>query len=267
MRFEPINCHDLHALGKFQPEGWSDIVPDIEYYIRSDFCSPVKVSIDDKIVGIGAAIVYDTTAWLAHIIVDPDFRNRGIGHQMVEELLKLIKDNRITTCLLTATELGKSIYTKVGFRTVSEYIYLNREKPWTDYPTSACIAGFQLQYKPQILQMDGEVSGENRESLLSEHLGNSVIYIHDEEVQGFLIPGLKEGPIIAETREAGLELMKVKYSKVDKAVLPADNLAGVEFLKQNGFTETATKGTRMILGRDLDWQPQKIFSRIGGNFG
>jgi hypothetical protein len=38
-------------------------------------------------------------------------------------------------------------------------------------------------------------------------------------------------------------------------------------LKDNGFRETETKGTRMILGKDIEWEPLNIYSRAGGNFG
>jgi len=61
--------------------------------------------------------------------------------------------------------------------------------------------------------------------------------------------------------------MKVKYASADKAVLPPDNLHGINFLKQHGFKITDTRGTRMILGKDINWQPEKVFSRIGGNYG
>jgi hypothetical protein len=61
--------------------------------------------------------------------------------------------------------------------------------------------------------------------------------------------------------------MKYKYSKIDKAVFPSDNKAGINFLRQNGFIDTMTKGTRMIYGKDIDWKPGNIFGRIGGNFG
>lgn len=78
---------------------------------------------------------------------------------------------------------------------------------------------------------------------------------------------MKEGLIFADTDEAGIELMKTKYAKADKAVLPSENISGIEFLKQNGFVEAETKGTRMILGKEVDWKPKKIFSRIAGNVG
>jgi hypothetical protein len=118
-----------------------------------------------------------------------------------------------------------------------------------------------------IIKLDQLISGENREKLIKQYLDNSRIYIENNEVKGYYLPDLEEGLIFADIDKAGLELMKIKYSLVDKAVLPSDNVVGIEFLKRNGFAETDTKGTRMILGSDIDWKPDKIFSRIGGNYG
>jgi hypothetical protein len=72
---------------------------------------------------------------------------------------------------------------------------------------------------------------------------------------------------MATTEEAGLALMKLKYSKIEKAVLPGENHTGINFLKQHGFALSDTRGTRMILGQEVVWKPKQIFGRIGGNFG
>ena len=87
-----------------------------------------------------------------------------------------------------------------------------------------------------------------------------------KEVLGYYAPEIGEGPIIAEKEEAGIELMKLKHTTIDKAVLPDENMAGKEFLKENGFKETS-RMKRMILLQDIDWKSQNIFSRIGGNVG
>jgi hypothetical protein len=72
---------------------------------------------------------------------------------------------------------------------------------------------------------------------------------------------------LGETTEAGRELMRFKYSTVDKATIPGENQAGIEFIKEFGFVETNTTGKRMILGKNIAWKPEMFYSRIGGNFG
>jgi GNAT superfamily N-acetyltransferase len=266
MTLESVTFNDLEEIRGLQPKGWSDIILDIEFYLKSPFCNPFKATIDNKIVGTGTLITYENTCWIAHIIVGSDYRNNGIGSQIVNGLLERIKKDAIQTCSLIATDLGKPVYLKAGFRTVTEYSFLQKEKPWVDRPVSKNVIPFDEKYRTAIYELDKVISGENREMLLKGILESSMLYIENGNVVGYYMPGLKEGLISADTNEAGLELMKLKYSKADKAALPIDNIEGLEFLKQNGFVETI-QWTRMLFGKDLNWSPQKMYSRMGGNFG
>jgi GNAT superfamily N-acetyltransferase len=267
MEIEPITFEDLDKLSHLQPEGWSDISPDLAFYVTSGYCYPIKAAGENTIAGIGASIVFQDTAWLAHIIVDSGFRKRGIGYQIVEALLNRLRETGVNTCLLTATELGQPVYVRAGFRNVAEYIFLNRERPWEIIPVSPFITDFTEKFRSDIYKMDLQATGEHREKLLAPFLTTAKLYVGDSRMTGYFIPELREGLIIAESDEAGFALMDVKYATADKAVLPADNRAGVEFLLKRGFADTGKKGTRMILGKDISWKPEMIYSRIGGNVG
>jgi GNAT superfamily N-acetyltransferase len=267
MQIETITSKDLDSLRHLQPEGWSDIIPDLAFYVNSDFCNPVKMVVGESIAGIGASIQFQHTAWLAHIIVDPGFRNRGIGYQIVGKLLEDLERSGTESCLLTATELGRPVYIRAGFRNVAEYIFLNREKPWLDVPVSADIVDFREEFRHDIYKMDILATGEHREQLLSPFLATARLYLRNNRMMGYFIPELREGLIIAESDEAGFALMSAKYAAADKANLPADNKAGVEFLLKHGFADSGKKGTRMSRGSDVPWKPEMIFSRIGGNVG
>jgi GNAT superfamily N-acetyltransferase len=267
MHFSPVTVHDLDDLKILQPPDWSDIIPDIRYYIEAGFCYPLKVIVDGEIAGLGAAIVYGETAWLAHIIVHSQFRNKGIGYTIVKELLNIINNMKVSSCLLTATVLGKPVYLKAGFKSISEYVFLNRVESWNDYPISENIRPYKSDFTDQIYQIDKRVSGEDRRVLLDDFISESQVYIQQNKVLGYSIPTLKEGPIIAITKEAGLELMKVKYRTSEKAVIPAENISALEFLQANGFKPMETRGTRMMIGNEISWEPTNIYSRAGGNFG
>ncbi len=64
-----------------------------------------------------------------------------------------------------------------------------------------------------------------------------------------------------------MELMKLRNAQSDKTVIPSDNTDAVSFLKNIGYQELPTRGMRMIRGEPLQWEPQGIFSRTGGNVG
>jgi hypothetical protein len=141
----------------------------------------------------------------------------------------------VTTCLLTATELGKPVYTKAGFRTITEYVFLNREKPWQEQRLSMNIMDYQKEYNQQVLKLDRKATAENREQLLTGFIHDAKLYAVNNTILGCYIPGLKEGLVIAETPEAGFELLKIKCPIADRIVLPAENHTGIDFLKQHGF--------------------------------
>lgn len=268
MNVNIISQFELQGIKHLQPEGWSDIAIEFEFYINSNFCTPIKFELDGKIVGIGASIAFEKTAWLAHIIVDNNYRNKGIGYEIVHELINQLKrDFSTETFLLIATELGRPVYIKYGFIDVSNYLFMKREQPSKERPISPKITDFKEDFRSAIFDLDFQTTGEKRENLLNPFIGSSKVYIQNGEITGFYMPGLREGLIYAQTHEAGLELMRYKYSKIDKAVLPAENCIGVEFLKMNGFSEIPTKGTKMIMGKDVEWRPDMMYSRISGNFG
>ena len=267
MNFSPITLHDLNDLKALQPADWPDIVTDIEKYLNWSFCHPFKLTINNSIVGTGSSIVFEKTGWLAHIIVHPDFRNKGLGTIIVNELLKHQKDHQVKSSLLIATKLGYPVYQKAGFRPVDEYIFLKRDTVRPEYLISSDIIPYSKEYKQTLLELDKTISCENREKLIEFYLSDSLLYVNNDKLEGFYFPTLKEGPIYANTESAGIELMKLKYVTVHKAVMPAENKAGITFLKHYRFSETTTTGTRMIFGEEIPWHPEMVFSRIGGNFG
>jgi len=267
MYFEQVKYHDLYQIGRLQPEGWPDIVPAFKLYIDSENCLPIKVTIDGQIVGLGACTIFDDTAWLSHIIVSSQNRNKGIGFQIVDKLLKYLYHNSLNTIFLIATELGLPVYLKSGFRVVSDYLFYRKEVPWNNCSISANIIDYQNGFLRMVLELDHNISGENRSFLIKEYLPHAKVFLHEEKITGLYIPGLCEGPIVAANDEAGLELMKFKYSTIDKAVVPAENASGIDFLQQNGFVTAEKKGIRMVIGADIPWQPNRIYSRISGNFG
>lgn len=258
---------DLGRISHLQPEGWNDIVPEFEYYLMKPFCFPIKVTIRDQIAGIGVAIGLGSTGWLAHIIVDPGERKKGIGMLIVNELLRILSLQGVRTFLLIATEAGKSLYLRAGFRVVTEYIFHRREIPCPEYRPTGNIVSFSETLRRELMIIDRRVTGENREELLGNSLKNASLFISNNALLGYYIPGVGEGPVIALTAEAGLELMKFKYASVSKAVLPTENITGLGCLRAMGFEITPTRGTRMVMGEDIAWEPGKIYSRIGGNFG
>ena len=267
MQCDKLTYSEIDRIRYLQPEGWSDITDAFRFYCSSDFCSPIKIALGTEIVGIGNSIMFEKTAWLAHIIVSKDYRKQGIGFRIVDSLLSDIKARGIETALLLATELGEPVYLKSGFRKVSDYSFFERETVKVVKHYTNKIQLYKEDYYNEMIRLDTYISGENREKLLKDYLSESIVYISNSSIKGFYIPNLGEGPVYALTEDAGKELMRFKYSTINKAAIPGENKAGIDFLKELGFAGTNTVGKRMISGHDIEWKPEMIYSRIGGKLG
>ena len=265
MILQPFASEDVERIGKLQPETWPDIKPIFAYYIKSTFCHPIKLEIDHDIVGVGAAISYEKTGWLAHIIVSDGYRNQGIGGFIVDELCRYLKALGHETILLIATELGYPVYKKAGFEEETKYLYLKSDKP-LHFETSNNILPITPEYFPEISKLDRKATGEGRQALLADYWHEGFIYLGKQGMRGFYLPNFVEGQVLAEDPEAGIELLKLRCAYTQRAALPADNEAALRFYRENGY-EVVLKATRMVLGRKIAWRPDKIFNRIGGNFG
>ena len=79
IQFNKITPRDIKKIANLQPDGWSDITREFRIFDSNNFCYPIKMVVDNEIVGVGNAVVFENSAWLSHIIVGKENRNRGFG--------------------------------------------------------------------------------------------------------------------------------------------------------------------------------------------
>ncbi len=266
MNIQPLKPDDLPQIPALLPPGWDTAMPAIQFYTTSDFCFPIKVTIDNKIIGTGTAIIHHDVAWLAHILVHPDHRNQGIGRFITQSLVENANAKSCTTIYLLATELGEPVYRKIGFETETEYLFFKGEKPIDSAILNECIVTYSSAYEKQIADLDLQVSGEDRVFHLQPHLSSGFVYVVDNIVEGYYLPTMGDGLIIASTGAAGQALMRLRLTTKDFAVFPMDNILATTFIQQHPFTEIRRQ-KRMRLGTKRNWQPAHIYNRIGGNLG
>ena len=97
MNIQAIKTHDIDILTELQPAGWKDIRPYFNYYTGSKFCDPIKITEGGKIVAIGTTIKHQNTAWLANIVVHPNFRNKGLGKALTTALVESLDKTHFQT--------------------------------------------------------------------------------------------------------------------------------------------------------------------------
>ncbi|TLV03112.1 GNAT family N-acetyltransferase [Dyadobacter luticola] len=261
-----FTSEDLAQLPALQPPTWGNLIPRFEYFIKSEHCKPIKIAENGEVVAIGTSILHGDTAWLACIITHPEHRKKGLGNAMTLSLISELDRAKYPTIYLDATEFGFPVYLKIGFELEELYLHFRREKPLLEHVISKQILPSEEKWKAGIFEVDKIVSGEERSGVLSDFLANAFVYVENAQVLGYYIPDWGDNPIMAVTNQAGLELMKLRNQTNDEARLPESNIAAIQFLKENGFTQFQTS-RRMFLGTKRIWKADKIFNRISGQLG
>lgn len=264
MEILPLQPEDLPRLSEIQPSDWGDITPNVTYYLNSPHCSPIKVVENNIIIGTGSAIRHKDTAWLALIIVHPQHRNRGLGGIITKYLVDMLKAEGVETVYLIATPMGEPVYKRLGFEIETEYLFFKGELKETE--TLPNIIPFEAKHLPRIYELDQQSYGENRWYRMDENLQTARVYEHNGKVEGFYLPSLSEGLIVAATPQAGIALMQLRAQTHEVFILPVDCAAGIEFLKTNGYQEVRN-AQRMRLGKQRPFNPAMLYNRVGGPIG
>ncbi len=259
--------NDIAYLPELEPEGWGDIRPRFQYFLKSDCCKPVKIEENGRPVAVGAAIFHQDTAWFACIITHAGHRNKGLGSAITRHLIESVDKNRYPTIYLDATEFGYPVYLKQGFEIEGQYAHLRRDGPAPGMPHSEYVRPFSENFREAAYAVDQFVSGEDRRGVMAEFLADSLIYVDRQgQLQGVYLPTWSDGPIVAANDTAGLALMHFRIASRPVAILTIDNTAALSFLQLNGYSMYKTS-RRMILGPRRTWHPEHLYNRISGALG
>src|SRR5882757_3579374 len=97
--------------------GWNQLESDWRVFLNWNPPACRVVERDGNIIGTIAALRYgDFFSWLSMVLVEPSERGAGIGTQLVQEGLAMLREDCVR---LDATPLGRPIYARNGF--VDEY--------------------------------------------------------------------------------------------------------------------------------------------------
>ena len=266
MRFEIFGESDLLDLPELQPPGWGDLVPRFRFFIQASFCFPIKISIHGKMIGIGASICHADSAWLACIVIHPDHRNQGLGTIITQKLMDGLDQGIYKTIFLDATHLGFPVYQKLGFQTELEYLHFRSEEAYSIPSNDEFLIDYLPEYLNQILELDSEVSGENRRLTILQYVDGAKLFLEANRLEGFFLPQLSDGLIVANTSQAGISLMKFRLQTRNFSIFPESNEEAIRLVEDLHFSHYRSS-KRMRWGSARSWKPHMLFNRISGQLG
>jgi len=164
--------------------GWNQTPADWERFLRASPAGCFVAEAEGKVVGTATTIVYEGRfAWIGMVLVDPDYRGRGIGTRLLEKTIEHLDACRVPTMKLDATPQGKPIYEKLGF--VTEY----EIERWTLMRAPGAATVTVESPAPdleRILSADREVFGADRGDLLRSLDGDAPEFTLTTSMPGYL---------------------------------------------------------------------------------
>ena len=269
MKIREIQTVEIPQLKKIPPEEWNIDLPQlIAFHFGYQYYYPVIAEIDGGIAGFGNALVNGKIGWLGNISVLPELRKQGIGYALTMHLVEYCKSKGCTTQILSSSEMGVSMYKRIGFQPETNYLFFKGE-PKTWYTIHANIRRIVQDDIPYLAGLDLEISGEERFPFIERFFSTGWVFTADfsPEIRGLYLPDMGNGLIFARDEKAGVELMRFRWSKGKKnAVIPSDNKAAQIVLQSEGFLQYR-EAPRMVLGEEVYWKPQSVFNRGTGYCG
>ena len=225
--------------------GWNQTEPDLLRFLKMEPEGCFVAEFGGRSVGTTTTCVFDSTAWIAMVLVDVDVRGKGIGTELLKYSLNYLDERKVKTVRLDATSAGQPIYEKLGF--TPEYQLARFEGIAPSGKKGKLVSKAAPALYASIIEFDKLMTGTNRGKMLSrffEEFPEDIRVIqHGDKIEGFILtrPGanaIQIGPCIA-TIETGSVLLSNALSRcAGESVfidIPVDNANAMKIVESSGL--------------------------------
>jgi GNAT superfamily N-acetyltransferase len=249
--------------------GWGDRRVKMAWVVGHAACRPFVAEADGVIVGTGVATVNGPVGWIGTIWVEPGWRGRGLGKALTASTIEAAEAAGCQTLVLVATEAGRPLYERLGFRVQTNYRIV--EAPGLERGLSpAGVRPYRQSDLPSMEALDAAATGEDRAHLLGDFAAPTTARVaerDDGSIAGFVIRApWGGGATIAPRIEDAVAILHARRlasspERRVRAGLLDMNTAGLEWLLADGWTE-AWHAPRMIRGAMPAWNPAAIWGQF-----
>ena len=241
---------DMDSLMKLKDaESWNQLEKDWALLINYPESVNLVAVLDDHIVGTITAINYaNTVAWIGMMLVDRDYRGRGISKLLLLDAIDKLK--KCKSIKLDATPAGRPVYLKLGF--IDEYTLYRMTNPSV---SKISLSDDLLETKqagpediPEIAAFDKKVFGADRTELIRRLFETcpelAWIIKENNRVAGFCLGRRGQnftqiGPVYASSAKGAKALIRSAINQITgQAVvvdIPAERSETERWLEACGF--------------------------------
>jgi GNAT superfamily N-acetyltransferase len=276
LQIRDLTADDIDAaVAMYKAGGWEERRSFLETVMANPSCQPLVGLLDGAVVATGMATVNGPVGWVGSIFVDASLRRHGYGRTMTEAVCDRLDTAGCTTQALIASEYGKPVYEKMGFRIDGWYQILEAlpADGAPKLPRGTSIRQMRPDDIDRVGELDCRATGEDRRGLLGPLADSGWLLETGDELLGFLIQVLPDSAaIVAPDPEDGACLLDLlrhlgnNRVKTVRAATPKGNEDGQLLLERYGWNPTFAS-PRMLRGKSIDWDPTLIWSLLSFAFG
>lgn len=256
---------------------WNQLDADWQRLINLEPDGVFVAEEDGVLCGTASAISYGVEmAWIGMILVHPEFRGRGIAAQLMTTCISYLKQKQVRSIKLDATDMGRPVYLKLGFKDEEPIVRYVNENPEIASRPSEHIT--EVLDWSEIANLDNAAFGADRIALLKNLSVNGPAVQYSKSGSsnfgfGFARAGFYAnfiGPVVATSTSAAREIAQGLLTRLSGRpvmidMLPSNKQAD-ELAASCGF-KSARVLTRMYLGEARKGKPNLVFGTAGFEWG
>jgi len=169
--------------------GWNQTGEDWRRFLQANPEGCFVAEWNGQVTGTVTTIIYeDRFAWIGMVLVDPEFRGKGLGSSLLAHAMDHLDARKVPCMKLDATPQGKGLYQRLGF--LPEY---EIERHILERVTAAAHTDeiTSVEDHRGVLAMDRDVFGADRSVVLNSVAGDApelmIITPQDQSLGGYAL--------------------------------------------------------------------------------
>jgi predicted GNAT family acetyltransferase len=267
--FRQLRVEDIPAALELSAEaGWNQTAEDWRTLLELAPATCLAIDVDGELASTTTLLCYGSQlAWVGMVLTKMKFRGRGFAKRLLLKALNLADEMKIDTVKLDATNQGKPLYEKSGFRSEQPVERWSRTGPGSTIAQS----GPPNILSDELLLGDMDIFGADRSPLLMRLSQKNSALIHSKS---WLLArsGSKTaylGPCVSDSAHVARTLIE-RFIHDTRATISWDllkqNEDAVAIAKDLGFAPQRYL-TRMVRGKDLRGKEESVYALAGFEFG
>jgi predicted N-acetyltransferase YhbS len=233
-----------------------------------------------EVIACGSAISYGPFGVLGNMVVSATHRRRGVGSELLRRLLAFLDERGCRSVELFATDAGKPLYERFGFRVVSSGLLITVPSHAADASRGDLaieVRAADPADAESLAAYDAPRFGGDRGAILRHALADAerrvLVALRAGQPVGYAVirqEGDRLGPWVAEGPPEAAPLLEAAFAQTHSTSLATniarDNQPGVAWLRDIAI-EVRSHDGRMRLGKPVRRRPETLYGTTVGALG